>query len=70
LNANPSALAALKTLGSQGSTAQQAPGAFTSPAPITPPTLTPVPQINAGDSGAGTVSKYLQILGAIAAGGK
>lgn len=44
LNSNPDALAALRTLGTQASTAQQTPLSFTGGQLITPPTLkTPTP---------------------------
>lgn len=48
LNGNPDALAALKLLGSQGSTAQTTPLQFQGGTMVAPPTLTPLPAIDNG----------------------
>jgi hypothetical protein len=64
LNANPEALAALKTMGSQASTAQNTPLSFTGGQILAAPKLTPVPQINAGDGVMGTIAKIAQLGGA------
>ena len=72
LNANPEALAALKTLGAKGAAAQQNPLQFTGGNMVPAPTLNPVQQIDKGGflstlarigEIAGAVSPYLSGLG-------
>lgn len=62
LNGNPDALAALKTLGSQGSAAQNTPLQFQGGAMLQAPTLTPVPQVDQGGIGS-TLAQALQLIG-------
>jgi hypothetical protein len=63
LNANPDALEALKTLGSQGRTAQTTPLAFEGGNQITAPKLTPVPQVDQGGV-LSTLARVSELLGA------
>lgn len=69
LNANPEALAAMKLLGSQGSTAQNTPLQFTGGNIVAPPKLTDVPKIDVGGGKMGTLTKILQIIGSFGGGG-
>lgn len=65
LNANPEALAAMKMLGSQGSTAQNTPLQFQGGMQLPAPQLTEVPKIDTGNGVMGTITKIAQILGAV-----
>jgi hypothetical protein len=69
LQSNPEALAAMKTLGSQGSAAQSAPLQFTGGQMVAPPTLSEMPKLDAADGKMGTLAKVLQIIGAFSGGG-
>lgn len=63
LNGNPDALAALKMLGSQGSTAQSAPVTFSGGNVIPAPTLTPLPKVDKGGL-MSTLASIGQLVGA------
>jgi hypothetical protein len=69
LQSNPEALAAMKTLGSQGSAAQNTPLQFTGGQMVAPPTLSEVPKLDAADGKMGTLAKVLQIIGAFSGAG-
>lgn len=71
LNGNPDALAAMKTLGSQGSQAQNTPLLFSGGEMVKPPAMTAMPQVDQGGimstlaklgELAGTASPYLNYL--------
>lgn len=68
LNANPAALQAMKTLGSQGSQAQNTPVSFQGGNVIAAPTLTPVPNITSSGTAkaGGILSDIAGIAGAVA----
>jgi hypothetical protein len=65
LQANPDALAAMKTLGTQGSTAQNTPLTFQGGNIVAPPTLTPLPEESKTNSVLDTISRIAQIAGAV-----
>ena len=65
LNGSPEAMAAMKTLSSQGSEAQAAPPSFSGGQTVAAPTLTQMPKIDIGDSKTGNLAKILQIIGAV-----
>jgi hypothetical protein len=69
LQSNPEALAAMKTLGSQGSAAQSAPLQFTGGQMVAPPTLSEMPKLDAADGKMGTLAKVLQVIGSLGGGG-
>ena len=64
LNANPDAIAALKTLGGQGATAQQTPLQFEGGKMLEAPQLTQLPQIDNGGF-LSTLARIGQIAGAV-----
>jgi hypothetical protein len=58
----------MKTLGSQGSAAQNTPVQFTGGQLVAPPTLTEVPKIDAADGKMGKLAKILQVIGSFGGG--
>lgn len=70
LQANPDALQAMKTLGSQGSQAQNTPLSFTGGELMQAPKLSDVPKIDVGGGKLGTLTKIMQVLGAFGSGGR
>lgn len=66
LQGNPDALAAMKTLGSQGATAQATPLQFTGGQIIAAPTLTPLPKAGKGSNILSSIARIAQLVGAAA----
>ena len=65
LQANPDALAAMRTLGSQGSMAQHTPLSFQGGQTLAAPKLSDVPKLDEGGGVMGTMAKIAQIAGAV-----
>lgn len=63
LNGNPAALAAMNTLGQQGSTAQNTPLSFTGGSLVAPPTLSSLPNVS-GSGALSTIANIGQLAGA------
>jgi hypothetical protein len=64
LNANPEALASMKTLGAQGASAQNTPTQFTGGELVKPPSLTPLPETGGGSNLLSVLARIAQLGGA------